>query len=411
MQKDKEQRCWACRAKGAGLLMCGRCKIAFFCDKECQRAGWKAHKFQCRVTKDEEDAEALRQEIFEKWERDEAMRYGSNAPVGPLALAKQKLDAEPALLPPTKEGGSLRIAVVLPFRDDGLQDRSKHLEKIIPHIHKIFTRQKSLGNVKSWKILVVEQAEDGRPFNRGALLTAGFHLLEYMGIEFDQVMLHDADLLAKDELTQSWYVADVPPKCLVHLSHKGYKKYQGELEIPGAARGVVVLRREDFKASNGLPLDVWGWAEGLEDRVWADRLGALLVKDFKSPVGNWEDLDEVDMRHSWEARQDSGRYFDMGFIRFHQDVAGPITEEEEKQRIAELITRSGGLDTIQYQVLCKETLHEHATLIRVLPRSSRKIFPHIFQPFVSDFVILGHKATDKVPTKLTNHSLIKELCL
>merc|ERR1719174_1081743 len=32
--------CWTCRTKAA-TLRCGRCKLVFFCGKECQRKGWK----------------------------------------------------------------------------------------------------------------------------------------------------------------------------------------------------------------------------------------------------------------------------------------------------------------------------------------------------------------------------------
>ncbi|KAK5738894.1 hypothetical protein LTR17_005620 [Elasticomyces elasticus] len=37
------------KAEGPKLLVCGRCKAMRYCDKECQRTHWKAHKGFCRA--------------------------------------------------------------------------------------------------------------------------------------------------------------------------------------------------------------------------------------------------------------------------------------------------------------------------------------------------------------------------
>jgi len=208
--------------------------------------------------------------------------------------------------------------------------------------------------------------------------------LEKSGADFDQVMMHDADVLASDALTQSWYAVDVTPTTVVHLTDVGYKKYEGKRKVPGATRGVVVLKRKDFKASNGFPLDVWGWAHGLEDRVWADRLGAVGCKDFKCPIGKWEDMDEVDLLTSLPAREDPLWHFDSRYMEFHRQVIDapysqdgrllpgpeaqerPATVAERRQRLQMLISRTGGLNDVEYKVLYEDTLHTHAKHIRVL---------------------------------------------
>ena len=42
-------RCGHCGKSAALKLRCGRCRAVYFCDRDCQRAGWKRHKPQCRL--------------------------------------------------------------------------------------------------------------------------------------------------------------------------------------------------------------------------------------------------------------------------------------------------------------------------------------------------------------------------
>jgi hypothetical protein len=46
--EPKQQTCGACKREAAGLQRCARCKQAFYCNQECQRAAWRAgHKLEC----------------------------------------------------------------------------------------------------------------------------------------------------------------------------------------------------------------------------------------------------------------------------------------------------------------------------------------------------------------------------
>ncbi|KAI9774996.1 MAG: hypothetical protein M1840_000212 [Geoglossum simile] len=48
--------CHACGKRGDALLLCGRCHLSWYCDKECQTVGWlhKNHKADCKVLKDKD---------------------------------------------------------------------------------------------------------------------------------------------------------------------------------------------------------------------------------------------------------------------------------------------------------------------------------------------------------------------
>jgi len=379
--------CWTCHAADA-KLRCARCKQVYFCSRECQQNGWKAHKFQCRQTTENE---ALRAQKSEEWNemlcrraRQEELEYGPLGELGPVQKMIME-DAEQSgwVQPPFKEDGSLSVAVIIPFRQQlPLQDRGSQLRRLVALLHGLFGRLAKGQWLRSWKLLVVEQAEDGRPFNRGALLNAGFRHLEAAGERVDQVILHDVDLLPASENTEAWYAAEVPPQHVLHLTSEGYKKYPGSFASMGAAPGVVAVRWEDFKASNGFPLDVWGWAEHVEAQVWFDRLGAKGMNYLPCSVGEWQDLDRVDLRDSPEALEDPVKWYDSRWLEIQLPEAsaqpcradgrvliGPAEEPKENspERMEWLLDRSGGLNSVDfYKVLREEPYAVFATHVEVL---------------------------------------------
>eukprot|EP01083_Nonionella_stella_P136530 415478_1 len=79
LKKDEKsygfvRRCLACDRVGQGnpksddsLLMCSRCKSAFYCDRTCQRSHWKQHKRACiSVVKKEKKKDNKKEENNEK---------------------------------------------------------------------------------------------------------------------------------------------------------------------------------------------------------------------------------------------------------------------------------------------------------------------------------------------------------
>lgn len=45
--------CEACRRIAVQMVRCGRCKLVYYCGRECQKRDWKQHKVWCGKTKDE----------------------------------------------------------------------------------------------------------------------------------------------------------------------------------------------------------------------------------------------------------------------------------------------------------------------------------------------------------------------
>lgn len=84
-------------------------------------------------------------------------------------------------------GDGCGVVVVVPFREQlPLQHRGEQLARFVPHMRRFLS---SLGVPA--RVLVVEQSQDGRKFNRGQLLNVGClgcaradrgHVLVYCGI-------------------------------------------------------------------------------------------------------------------------------------------------------------------------------------------------------------------------------------
>ena len=72
------------------------------------------------------------------------------------------------------------IAIVVPFRepDASVGQRTAQLSRFVAHFHGLFTRREA-------RVIVVEQSDDGRRFNRGQLLNVGYALAA-QGVGLDE---------------------------------------------------------------------------------------------------------------------------------------------------------------------------------------------------------------------------------
>lgn len=94
-----------------------------------------------------------------------------------------------------------KFAVIVPFRDNKFQNRSGQLKKFVPEMTKFLNNgidRLGLKDKREFIIIVVEQSDDGRKFNRGQLLNIGFNLAKGCGCDY--VIFHDVDLLCNDKI-------------------------------------------------------------------------------------------------------------------------------------------------------------------------------------------------------------------
>lgn len=156
-----------------------------------------------------------------------------------------KLDVESA-----KDSKQGVPAILVPYRDNPAKERSSQLKAFVEHFSK-----------EPWKefpVYIIEQSEDDRAFNRGALLNVGARLAK----KHSHLILHDVDLLA-DKVLLPYYT--MVPDHPVHIGTVWRTKYTSEQFLGG----ILSVSWKDFEKVNGYPNQFWGW--GGEDDVLRNR--------------------------------------------------------------------------------------------------------------------------------------------
>jgi len=133
-----------------------------------------------------------------------------------------------------------KMAVIIPYRN-----RPANLKKLLTAL-----KQHPIAN--PYHIYVVQQSNDGRSFNKGKLLNAGFLLLKD---QYDYFCFHDVDLLP---VNADYSYPEQPTHLATRASQFGYA-----MPYPEYFGGVVMFNKADFEAINGSSNMYWGW--GKED--------------------------------------------------------------------------------------------------------------------------------------------------
>ncbi len=172
-----------------------------------------------------------------------------------------------------------KLAVIVSYRDNLVQNRRQQLETFVPFMTDYLMQ---LGAHYDFQIIVVEQAEDGRKFNRGKLLNVGFKIAKTLG--YDYHIFHDVDLLPNDDLLGCYGFYPHGP---LHLAAV-WNKYQHLAIFFG---GVCSLTTEQFATLNGYPNNFWGW--GGEDEELYHRIVDNNMTILNPIIGGFKELEHV----------------------------------------------------------------------------------------------------------------------
>jgi predicted glycosyltransferase involved in capsule biosynthesis len=145
-----------------------------------------------------------------------------------------------------------KIAIIIPYRTNKYQNREEQLNKFIEYYH---------NYINNLDIYIVEQSEDNRKFNRGALLNIGFDIANKK--EYDMYIFHDVDLISPPELKKLYsYVAKYP----IQIGNLWREKYT----FADFLGGIISFNKDTFVKVNGYPTNFFGW--GGEDDSLYNRL-------------------------------------------------------------------------------------------------------------------------------------------
>lgn len=207
--------------------------------------------------------------------------------------------------------------IIIPYRDNLKQDRKSQLNKFLQHF-----KDKS----PYIPILVIEQSQDNKKFNRGALLNIGYELSKN---NYDTFIFHDVDLLPDDDLLKYYNKKPLLP---LHLGFQQTK--YNYFHLMG---GVLSISKEDFIKTNGFPNNFWGW--GGEDDDFKFRLIKNNICIIRPDKGNYIELKHIDTKQIKE-----------------------FVFETPVERILEDFTndkwRNNGLSNLAYRILERKNLNK-----------------------------------------------------
>ncbi len=156
-----------------------------------------------------------------------------------------------------------RTVIIVPFRESDVkkQERTKQLFQFAKHYH---------NYIPNLEILIIEQSNDKRKFNRGALLNIGFDLSK--NSVGDTFIFHDVDLISPKSISNLYCTYPEHP---IHIANLWTEKYT----FRDFLGGIISFNKKDFQKINGFPNDFWGW--GGEDDVMYNRLVSAKVPVIK----------------------------------------------------------------------------------------------------------------------------------
>lgn len=212
---------------------------------------------------------------------------------------------------------SYNMAIIVPYRhqeslqDADNQDRRKHREQFIKHMTIFNTKiskyvQETMGISLKVDVYIMEQSDDGKKFNRGSLLNAGF-IQAIQNTYYSSVIMHDIDLLPTDNMVPFYakgiFTTTGPlasDKKVIHLAHK-WSRYQSKTYLGG----VTMFKTDFFNDINGFPTYFAGW--GGEDDALRERIIMNTNKTLKDIVEYPTDIPDdggfIDLEHIDDVRE------------------------------------------------------------------------------------------------------------
>lgn len=216
--------------------------------------------------------------------------------------------------------------IAIPFRN-----RDAHLEYFIENTVPLI--EEHLPNTR---IVVIEQNE-GKLFNRGAVLNVAFK--EYQN-KTKYFFTHDVDIIPTLERIKTIYTKQDIDVLRIKSAHNT------------SLGGIIKVKHDVIFDINGFPNGIWGW--GIEDRALYFRCFIRNI-DIKS-VNNQSF--KILPHHSNNIRYtgEKKRISDM----WRQDYIDSLDDEQKEDMMM-----SSGINNLEYTILERKMIHNIVEIIKV----------------------------------------------
>ena len=249
------------------------------------------------------------------------------------------------------------IAIITLFRDNDKGAREKQRREFIRRMNRLMQPYR-------YHIFIIEQSDDGNPFNIGKLKNVGFKVAgeweKTHDMKFTNFIFTDIDMLPDDELLQ-YYVK--PIKKPISLAIRGTRYEQRDVDTSKIfLGGVLGFNRHDFEEINGYPDNFWGW--GGEDDALLYRLVASDVGTVQVPkVGSVIDLEEKKT--------------------IAEKLENTVKENQKWEKLYIDMTHwsKNGLSNLDYKLLKMTDEAENTTqhLVDLMKKEDEKKYPELFK--------------------------------
>jgi hypothetical protein len=221
--------------------------------------------------------------------------------------------------------------IVIPYRN-----RKTHLDYFIKNTVPLL--QEFLPNTR---VVVVEQNE-GKLFNRGAVLNVGFK--EYKD-KTKYFFTNDVDLNPTKKCIQEHYTKEVDDTDALGI-------YTAQCNTLG---GIIKVTNDTIHKINGFPNDIWGW--GVEDKALQNRAEYYEIKKITNLTNKVQHplyilrFDDVNDRDSSLTKENQYKYY---------NIWSKLNNKEKNQHIM-----NSGLNNINYTILERKMIDEIVEIIKV----------------------------------------------
>lgn len=215
-----------------------------------------------------------------------------------------------------------KICIIVSYRDDAKHERLQQKRLFLYYMNKLL---KNYSDAE-YAIMIVEQAK-GEIFNIGKTKNIGFDYFDKKGIEFDNYIFSDVDMLPDNDLMEYYFKITDGMNSLAtrgtRYSHTGEKPFMG---------GVISCTKDVFKKINGYSLMFSrGW--GGEDDSLMSRCALEGIINYVPSKGAVMDLEEKTLTEKMSEIKDTKDMKKWEYLSKY-----PLYKED-------------GLSTLEYEIL------------------------------------------------------------